>query len=366
MKNKKIPPKLVATQIAFLKRFVWKRCRNKLSENEQNTILIEQFCLRIKIDSRAQGFSPDQAMEIARPHVTKWAPWYDVDSFAWKSRDKIKLLGAQNLGEAISLTEWEWYLCKPRRGGGGVTPIDKGKDIYVQAWMENARRQSAEKRNLKLQNERKDMRKILETEVRRLLNEGFSYGAIAERFQTERRKHPTAKGIHVWTRRHVFAFDPDRKDPDHKWLYELGLAREKRDAQIEKARRMIFAMHLEGDGYETIARVLNKRKIPSRMGGKWNKTMVKRELVRGTQEGTQNRPFPRPIIPRSKMVGERADKASQAADAVTRQEENIEGKGKVAKDQSLPRLAWSNPVLIEMAYTEPLRQLYRERVAEAA
>lgn len=316
---------LSAIQNAFLKRLIWKRCRNRLFENEQSTILIEQFLLRIKIDSRKQGFTPEQAMDIARPYIAKVAPWYDVKSFPWKSGDKIKLLRAKALGEAISLTEWMWFQCKPDRGGGGVTPIDKGKDIYVQAWMENARRQSAKRRNLKLQNERKDMRKILETEVRRLLNEGFSYGAIAERFQAEHRKHPTARGIHFWTRRHVFAFDPDRKDPDHKWLYELGLAREKREAQIEKARRTIFAKHLEGEGYGAIARALNERGIPSRNGGKWHVTSVKRELARGTQEGTQNRPFPRTIIPRGNMTGERAAKPSQAVAADTLQEGCIQG-----------------------------------------
>ena len=64
------------------------------------------------------------------------------------------------------------------------------------------------------------------------------------------------------------------------------------------------------------------------------------------------------------MDSERADKASQAVAAETQQEVNIEGK--VAKDQSLLRPEWSTPVLMEMPYTNVLRQLYREKVPEAA
>jgi hypothetical protein len=65
--------------------------------------------------------------------------------------------------------------------------------------------------------------------------------------------------------------------------------RELKAAQIEKARRMIHAMHFEGAGYASIAGALNERKIPSRRGGKWVKSMVKRELAE-VLKGTQKRP----------------------------------------------------------------------------
>jgi hypothetical protein len=330
-------------------------------------------------------------MEIARPHIAKWASWYDVDSFAWKSRDKIKLLGSQALGEAIGLTERLWFQCKPRRGGAGIVPIDKGTDKQVREWIEAARHKSAEKRNLKLQRKRQAVRDSLETEVRQLLKEGLSYHDIAERFQAEHLEHPSAKGIHIWTERQVFAFDPDRKNPEHKRKFEAErkrmkrqamTPRERKEAQIEEARRMIYAMHSEGVGYASIARILNEQKIPPRSiraGAKWHKSSVKRELddtlghfcyicrrVHGGHGGTQKCPLSPSDYTRGNMTGERGSKLSQAATAETQQEENIWAKGKVAKDQSLPRLAWSNPVLIEMAYTEPLRQLYREKVAEAA
>jgi hypothetical protein len=65
------------------------------------------------------------------------------------------------------------------------------------------------------------------------------------------------------------------------------------------------------------------------------------------------------------MDSERASRLSQEIAAETQQEEeNIQEE--VAKDQSLLRLEWSTPVMIEMPYTNVLRQLYRENVAEAA
>ena len=42
---------LSAIQNAFLKRLIWKRYRNRIPENEQTRVRIEQFLLRIKIDS---------------------------------------------------------------------------------------------------------------------------------------------------------------------------------------------------------------------------------------------------------------------------------------------------------------------------
>ena len=106
-----------AVQIAFLKRFVWKRYRNRIPKNEQGTILIDQFCSGSRSIPVIKDFSPDQAMEIARPYIAKWAPWYDVEFFPWKSRDKIKLLNAKALGEAIGLTERLWWRCKPVEAG---------------------------------------------------------------------------------------------------------------------------------------------------------------------------------------------------------------------------------------------------------
>ena len=44
---------------------------------------------------------------------------------------------------------------------------------------------------------------------------------------------------------------------------------------------MIYAMHSEGVGYASIARILNEQKIPPRSiraGAKWHKSSVKREL----------------------------------------------------------------------------------------
>jgi hypothetical protein len=373
LKNRKIPPKLLATQIAFLKRLIWKRHRNKIPKSEQGTILIEQILLRIKIDSRSKGFSPNQAIEIARPLIAKWAPWYDVESFAWKSRDKIKLLSAKALGEAIGLTERLWWRCKPDRGGGGVTPFDKGTDPEVQKWIRDARHKSADKRNLKLQRKRKAVRKILETEVRRCLRQGLSYQDVAEKFQAEHWTHPSAKGLHIWTERQVAGFDPDRDNPDHKRKIDTERKRMKRNSitailqdlkkqkdAFEETRRLIYTLHFEGHGYGTIARILNERKRPSRKGGKWVKSMVKRELER-VLEGYSKCPTITSGYIKGQMVGERDGKLSQAVAAEAQQEENAEGK--VAKDQYLE---WSTPKLTEMPYTSALRQLYRENVAEAA
>jgi hypothetical protein len=307
---------LQAVQNAFLKRLIWKRYRNRIPENEQNTILIEQFLLRIKIDSRKQGFDPDQATEIARPYVAKRAPWYDVESFPWKSRDKIRLLRAKALGEAIALTEREWFQCKPIRGGAPVIPINKGSDPQVREWIKAAQRKSADKRNRKLKTQRKAVREILETEVRRLLRQGLSYEAITKKFQDEHRAHPSPKGIQIWTERQVFAFDPDRKKPDHKRKFEAErkrmkryamTGRERKAAQIEETRRIIYALHFEGDGHASIARILNERKIPSRRGGKWHKKSVKRELAEG-DKGGQKRPVSVSDYTKEQveMVGERA------------------------------------------------------------
>jgi hypothetical protein len=137
MKNK---PSIQAVQNAFLKRLIWKRYRNKIPKTELTKILLDQFCLRIKIDSRNRGFDPEQAIAIAKSYIAKRAPWYDVEAFQWKSRDRIRLLRSKALGEAISLTEREWWHCKPLRGGAAITPIDKGKDKQVQEWIRAAQR----------------------------------------------------------------------------------------------------------------------------------------------------------------------------------------------------------------------------------
>jgi hypothetical protein len=311
---------LQAIQNAFLKRLIWKRYRNDIPENEQTKILLDQIMLRIKIDSRKQGFSPDQAMDIARPYIAKWAPWYDVESFPWKSRDKIKLLRAKALGEAITLTEREWWQCKPKRGGAGVTPIDKGKDQQVQEWIRAARHKSADKRNEKLKTKRKAVREILETEVRRLLNQGLSYEGIAEQFHAEHMAHPSAKGIHIWTERQVAGFDPDRDNPDHKRKIDTERKRMKRNSitailqdlkkqkdAFEETRRLIYTLHFERHGYGTIARVLNERKRPSRKGGKWVKSMVKRELERVLEGYSKCPTITSGYTRRGNMVRDRAD-----------------------------------------------------------
>jgi Recombinase len=368
---------LQAVQNAFLKRLIWKRYRNRIPENKQTTILLDQFVLRIKIDSRKQGFNSDQAIDIAKPYIAKWAPWYDVESFPWKSRDKIKLLRAEALGEAIALTEREWFQCKPIRGGAAITPIDKGKDRQVQEWIKTAQRKSAEKRNEKLKNKRKAVRKILQTEVRRLLKQGLSYEGLAKQFQDEHRAHPSAKGIHIWTERQVFAFDPDRKKPEHKRKFEAErkrmkrhamTGREQKAAQIEEARRSIYALHFEGEGHASIARILNERKIPSRRGSKWHKKSVKRELAEG-DKGGQKCPVSMTDYTKGNMVRERADRLSQAVAAETLQEEGMLSISIEDRGQVLPRSRnseWFTPALIEMPYTNALRQLYREKVPEAA
>jgi hypothetical protein len=192
-------PSLLVVQNAFLKQLFWKRFRNKIPKTEQTNIMLDQFCLRIKIDSRNRGFDPEQAMAIAKSYIAKRAPWYDVELFPWTTRDKIKLLSSKALGEAISLTEREWWHCKPIRGGAGITPIDNGKDKQVQEWIRAARRKSSDKRNEKLRAERKELRESLETGVRQLLKEGLSYTDIAKQFHAEHQEHPSAKGIHIWT-----------------------------------------------------------------------------------------------------------------------------------------------------------------------
>jgi hypothetical protein len=348
MKNKKkISPKLLAAQIRFLKRLIWNRLRNRIRKDDQGMVLIEQLLLRIKIHSRAQGFSPDQAMDIARPYIAKVAPWFDFDSFPWKSGDKIKFLNAKAFGEAISLTERECYLYKP----APFTPIDKGKDKQVQKWIRAARDKSAAKRNAKRKTDRKEIRESLEAEVRQLLKDGLSYTDIAERFEAEDREHPSPTSgivLQKWNERKVFAFDPDRKNPEHQRKFKAERQRMKRDAmtgrerkaaEIEKTRRMIHAMHLEGDGYGTIAKVLNERKIPSRAGGKWHRKSVQRELA-GVDRCTQKRTVSPVDYTKGKMDVERGSKASQAASAETLQDRYIQAKGKVAKDQSL-LLEWS-------------------------
>jgi Recombinase len=377
MKNR---PSLLAVQNAFLKRLFWKRYRSKIPENEQTKIALDQFCLRIKIDSRNRGFDPEQAMDIAKSYIAKRAPWYDVEAFQWKSRDKIKLLDAQALGEAITLTEREWWQCKPARGAAGIVPIDKGKDKQVREWIREAQRKSAEKRSDKLKVKRKAFRESLETEVRQLLKEGLSYRDIAEKFEAEHRKQPPRSGIiiHIaWTERQVFGFDPDRKENKRK--YEAERKRMKRNSiaailqdlkkqkdAFEETRRLIYTLHFEGSGYAAIARILNERKRPSRKGGKWVKSMVKRELERVLQGYSKCPVSTSDYTRRHQMDSERGSKLSQAGAAVTQQQEDNIREESITKDQSLLRLEWSNPTLTEMIYTGPLRQLYCEKVPEAS
>jgi hypothetical protein len=244
-------------------------------------------------------------------------------------------LRSKPFGEAIALTERECFLCKPRRGGAGITPIDKGKDKLVQAWIRAAQRRSADKRNEKLKNKRKAVREILEAGVRQLLKEGLSYGDIAEQFGDEHMAHPSATGIHIWTERHVFAFDPERKNPEHKRKFKAErqrmkrqamTGRERKAAQIEEARRMIHAMHFEGIGYASIARILNERKIPSRKDGKWVKSMVKRELV-GVLKGTQKRTVSMVDYTKRQMTSERDDRQSLATAAEPLQAKDFQGEG---------------------------------------
>jgi hypothetical protein len=360
---------LQAAQIAFLKRFIWKAHRNKIPKTDQGTILIEQILLRFKIDARKRGLSPEQAMDIARPYIVKWATWYDFDSFVWNGRDAIKLLGPYELGEAIGLTERLWFLIKPRRGNGGVIPFDKGRDPQVQEWIEAAKKKSADERKDKRKARRSELRDGLETDVRKLLAQGLTYHAIADRFQAELRERPTREGILFWTERHVFNFNPDRKNPEHKRQYEAELMRMKRQqamtgrerkaAEIEKTRRMIHAMHAEGMGYGTIARELNYREIPSRAGGKWHRKSISRELS-SVDRCRQKCPESPATYTRGTTDREKAARKSQAANAVTQQEGYIGRlhQANHANDISMPRQSWSEPSLIEMPYTVPLRELY--------
>jgi hypothetical protein len=346
------------------------RHRGRIPNTELNRIALDQYCLRLKIDARKQGLSPDHAIDTARDYLAKRATWYDIESFPWKSRDKIKLLSAKALGEALVFTEREWWYLKSERGGVPIIPIDKGKDALVREWIQAARNKSAKKRSNKLKAERAAVRKVLETEVRELLKQGLSYTDIAERFDADHIEHPSARGIHIWTERQVFAFNPDRKNPEHKRKYQAErkgakrqamTGRERKAANIEKARDMIFAMYLEGYSTRSISSILNKRKIPSRMGRKWHQMSVQRELGRDNRR-QQKCPLSLTADTRYEPVRERDAKLSQAAAVETRQEEYIQEE--VAKEQS--RLEWSTPTLIEMPYTNALRQLYRERVAEAA
>jgi hypothetical protein len=157
---------------------------------------------------------------------------------------------------------------------------------------------------------------------------------------------------------------------------------------FEETRRMIYAMHFEGIGYASIARILNERKRPSRKGGKWHGTSVKRELE-GLHKGYTKCPtITSGYIDRANMDSERADRQSQATTAETQQakdfqEEDIQSgsfedvtvgddacdselSGKVLPYRNSELSEWSTPALIEMPYTNVLRQLYREKVPEAA
>jgi hypothetical protein len=94
--------------------------------------------------------------------------------------------------------------------------------------------------------------------------------------------------------------------------------REQKAAQIEEARRSIYALHFEGEGHASIARILNERKIPSRRGSKWHKKSVKRELAEG-DKGGQKCPVSMTDYTKGNMVRERADRLSQAVAAETLQ-----------------------------------------------
>jgi Recombinase len=373
-RKKKFPPKLLAVQNAFLKRLIWKRYRNRIPENDLTKIVLDQFCLRLKIDARVQGLSPEHAIVRARDYLAKRAPWFDVEAFQWKSPDKIKLLGAVAFGEAISLTERECFLCRP----APFTPIDKGKDKEVQKWIREAQDKSAKKRSKKLKAKRAGARKELEADVRRLLKEGSSYRDIAQQFNNERREPHTSPVMNDWTPRKVFAFDPDRKSPEQKRIYQAELKRMarnpitelKRNAdRIEKAQSLIRELHFQGAGYGTIARYLNEHKIKSQKGGKWHRNAVKREVERVHEVYTK---CPRsPSVYTGMRIGIENDcKVVPEIAAETQQEGNIQredtDQGKVATKDKCLAMEWSTPVMVEMAYTDVLRKLYQEKVAEAA
>jgi hypothetical protein len=333
-------------QIGFIKRIIWKRHGNKLPETEANTALLDQLCLRFKMDARDfNGSDHDKALATAKEYLQRRATWYDVDSFAWKSRDNVKLLRSKQLGELISLTEWEWYQWKPSRGDGGIVPIDKGTDIYVAALRENKRRDAAREVALRRKSERSEIRKLLESDVARLLADGLSYRQIADIFQKQRR-YRQQSGPTMWEMRDVFAFDPDRKDPERKRRYEQELLPEKHAAQVDKVLRIIRAMHSQGDGYGTIAKALNQRGVPSRKGCKWTRTMVKRELVKASSGCTQE-VYSNPAFSPSTYTSKGNSTVERAS-------------GKVVPAAS----DWNGPALMPMPYTQALQRLYVETSAE--
>jgi hypothetical protein len=165
--------------------------------------------------------------------------------------------------------------------------------------------------------------------------------------------------------------------------------RERKAAEIEKTRRMIYAMHLEGAGYASIARVLNERKIPSRRDGKWNKSMVKRELE-GVLKGTQKCPLSPSVYTKVQMQGESAERLSLETAAAPLQDNILDDSSRIssqAKDMFREEVStredstssqsrimleewstkdWSTPGLIEMPYTGVLRKLYLDEMADAA
>ena len=279
----------ISVLIRFLKRLIWRRWRKKIPENELTTILIEQILVRIKIDSRRRKLDPKTSPDLA--YIASRAPWYDVDAFPWTSPDTITLLGPGAFGEAISLTEWEWWCCRPTRGGPAIVPIDKGQDIHVEAWRENMRWHTAKARSANNKSERAKDHKKIATEVQALLRKGLTYMDIATRFNDEGKRPQFASGIGFeWTERKVAGYDPDTSDPDHRRRIEAERKRIQRqlskaleqavlkNTRIAMTRRTIVMMRLEGCGYGTIAKRLNELKIPSKEGGKWVRSIVKREL----------------------------------------------------------------------------------------
>ncbi len=210
---------LIGMQIGFLKKLVRTRYNNRIPQDDAiGLVIIHQFLIRIKMDARADAF-PDHGLSQGRKYLRRWAPWFDIHSFPWQTRDNVHYLDGTTLGHAIALSWREWYGCKPKRGSAGIRPAAP-VDIEVKQWLLHDRTESAirsaDKQAKKKRAERAIIRRAVESDVEKFLAQDRTLWDIAEIFNSHRREHPSLGEIDTWTPRMVCGFDKGRNSPERK------------------------------------------------------------------------------------------------------------------------------------------------------
>lgn len=300
--KKKKPPHInLRIQMKAIRNLIVMRAAWLIPDDECTEILVEQLFLRTKICMKGDR-EPEHMRWTAMNFVRQFMPWYDCEAFPWYGDDNLTLLYGEAFGNAVNLSAREEYFMKGK-GDHGFIPVDRGQDALVKEYRKEDEEIADFLRKDALKDKRDEARTTLQRAVSVFRKDGRSHADITKIFNAELRKNVDGRSV-KWTGRMIVSLDTELDKAEHKRKVDANRKRREREEYHMTKREMkviendntrdliVYLYNEECMGYGTIARVLNERKIPTRTGkagAKWNRSMVKRELIAAGVVGrTQN------------------------------------------------------------------------------